>query len=350
MSALVLAPVLLAVVLVVSALGKLRDPSAAAAAFDALRVPPLLAAPWLRRALPWAEITLGVAVVALPRPFGVVASLAAVGLFAAYTWLVARALRSPEDVNCSCFGSLTSGRVTRWTLVRNVTLVAVAALAVVDSFEGRAPVVRAVEPGSLGWVTGAAVVAWVVLTILHEPVAQPDADVAGAESPASAEEDHDEDDYVRLPIPFAELTDASGATHQLRQLARQRAVLLVWLSLGCGSCQTILDRLPEWADRLGFVDVRPVFFRSDGVAARLPTFAEHHLLDPVGHAQEIFTTRGTPMAVLLGADGLVAGGPVLGVDAVTALVEDIIAQLDDAAAEASGSEGAAEASGAEVMT
>ena len=40
---------------------------------------------------------------------------------------------------------------------------------------------------------------------------------------------------------------------------------------------------------------------------------------------------GTPSAVLLGADGLLAGGPVGGGDEVREFVDDIIAQLAQAA-------------------
>ena len=36
---------------------------------------------------------------------------------------------------------------------------------------------------------------------------------------------------------------------------------------------------------------------------------------------------GRPSAVLLGADGALAGGPVAGADAVTTFVEDIVAEL-----------------------
>src|SRR6478609_3515150 len=61
--ALAIAPAILAVVLVVSGVGKLRSPAASAQAFTALKVPPPLDAPLVVTALPWVEIVLGVALV-----------------------------------------------------------------------------------------------------------------------------------------------------------------------------------------------------------------------------------------------------------------------------------------------
>ena len=44
-------------------------------------------------------------------------------------------------------------------------------------------------------------------------------------------------------------------------------------------------------------------------------------------ATSTFASTGRPAAVLLGADGLLAGGPVVGLMAVEAFVEDVVAEL-----------------------
>ncbi|MBW8732418.1 MAG: hypothetical protein JF622_16000, partial [Terrabacter sp.] len=121
--ALALAPVILAVVLVVSAVGKLRSPSASAEAFRDLRVPTTLSGRLVVEALPWGELLLAVALLLVGGPVGIVAAVAALLLFTAYLVLVVRAVGFDEDVDCACFGEFAPGRITRRTVVRNAWLV-----------------------------------------------------------------------------------------------------------------------------------------------------------------------------------------------------------------------------------
>jgi hypothetical protein len=51
------------------------------------------------------------------------------------------------------------------------------------------------------------------------------------------------------------------------------------------------------------------------------------LHDPRRWARETLGLDGTPAAVLLGADGLLAGGPVSGRDEVVAFVDEIAGEL-----------------------
>ena len=118
----------LTAVLVISGVAKLRDPRATRDAFDALRVPHVVAPDVSAKALPWVEIVLAVLLVAAPG--GWLAPVAAVllVLMLTYTWLVARALGFDEPVSCSCFGSLGRHEIDRTTLGRNVLLTALAAV------------------------------------------------------------------------------------------------------------------------------------------------------------------------------------------------------------------------------
>jgi hypothetical protein len=54
--------------------------------------------------------------------------------------------------------------------------------------------------------------------------------------------------------------------------------------------------------------------------------------DVEGNLAAALGATSSPAAVLLGADGLLAGGPVLGAEDVTALVEEIIEQIAQARA------------------
>src|SRR5829696_3548701 len=110
--ALALAPVILAVVLAASAVGKLRSPSVSAEGFRDLRVPGPLSGRVVVEALPWGELLLAVALVLVGGPVGVVAAVAALLLFGAYLVLVVRALGFEEDVDCACFGAFAPGRIS----------------------------------------------------------------------------------------------------------------------------------------------------------------------------------------------------------------------------------------------
>ena len=55
----------------------------------------------------------------------------------------------------------------------------------------------------------------------------------------------------------------------------------------------------------------------------------HAWFDPFGITRKAFAAA-NPSAVLLGTDGLVAGGPVHGEDAVVAFVADVAEQLREA--------------------
>lgn len=320
---------LIAATLLISGAAKLRDPAATAAGFDSLKVPKMLAADWMKRLLPWAEIALGLGLL-FPSPLAALAGGAALVLFGIYTWLIARALRSGEQADCNCFGSLASGQVTRRTLVRNCLLLLLAG-AVLLGAPGRGSVLVWVATG------GVQIWAWLLMLVLGMSLVaaslgseQATAPGPLATAPAAAGVDDDEEDYHRLPIPFASLRDANGVLVPLRQLAAQRPVLLVFVMPGCGPCAAVIANVNTWAAQLPMVDIQLV-------TRSIPQFFQYYtgvelagvgvLADPEGDLAATFGYLPTPAAVLLGADGWLAGGPVLGAPEITDLVEAMIAQL-----------------------
>ncbi len=165
---------ILAVVLVVSAVGKLRSPAASAQAFTALKVPAPFDSPVVVTAMPWVEIVLGVALVSLGGWIGLVISIAVLALFSAYLGLVVRARGFETDVDCACFGSLGPGRITSLTMWRNVWLVALAVGAVVVAASGDALLSRVISGTTpWQWLLAAAAAALTVLLQCNRQRSQP---------------------------------------------------------------------------------------------------------------------------------------------------------------------------------
>ncbi|MGB7962636.1 MAG: MauE/DoxX family redox-associated membrane protein [Propionicimonas sp.] len=346
--AILLSPLLVAGVLLMSGVAKLRHPGSDRDAFEALQVPAFLAAPWMMAALPYAEIALALGLL-LTQGWVLlgIAALAAL-LCAGYWVLIARAVVAKRKVSCNCFGQLTTGTVGPWTLARNSVLLLVALLAVADAALLRDVAIlriAALEPGQAWWFAGAVVTAALVALVIYEPPAAPVQPVALAApasaalasagsgstalAPAVAAADSDELEYVRHPIPEVSLTDADGNLVPLRELVRDRAVVLVWLSFTCAACGEVMTRLTGWADWIPQIEFRPVVADLAMLARRAPELsALGGLSDPGSYVQAVLGESAVPMAVVLGADGLLAGGPVLGLAAISEIVNDIADRFD----------------------
>lgn len=317
----------LACILAVSGVAKLRDPAAAAAGFRALRVPAPLTRPWVVAALPWVEIALAVGLVVAPGALFLAVAAAVAVLFAVYLTLVGRVVLTGQEADCGCFGSLTTGRVTAWTLARNVGLVALAALTLwAATALPDAVITRLFTVDAAGWgllaVSGA--VALTAALSAYEPPAPPAAEVTTV-APTASEDDLE--DYLRTPIPYGFLDTAAGDKVHLHDLVRTRAALLVFVSLGCGGCSQTLQELPGWVDRSPLLAVHTV---ADGVHVleqQYPHLLDSALGDAGGQVKQLLRIAGSPAAVLLGADRMLAGGPVVGSNNVHDFVEEIFEQL-----------------------
>jgi uncharacterized membrane protein YphA (DoxX/SURF4 family) len=80
--------------------------------------------PWAVRVVPILEVAIGAALVAgLPY-----AGWAAIALLVGFTVFLVLALLRGVEAPCACFGSMSSRPVTWWSVVRNVVLVALAAV------------------------------------------------------------------------------------------------------------------------------------------------------------------------------------------------------------------------------
>lgn len=151
-------------------------------------------------------------------------------------------------------------------------------------------------------------------------------------APEAAVED-DVADYQRTPIPDAVLLRPTGEPVTVRRLAAERARLLVAIDCLCAPARESINRLAEWQERLPILEVGLVvpFQLKPGTltpAQEAVSFYDHEAL-----ASSALGLHGKSSAVLLGADGLLAGGPVHGLDEVEAFVADIESQLQGAEAD-----------------
>ena len=301
-------------VLLVSGLAKLRDAQATRDAFDALSVPAFVPRGPGARVLPWAELGLGVLLLIAPRGWLVVPAAAVVALMLAYTALVARAMAFDESVACSCFGSLGRHDVDRTTLARNVLLTVLAATVLVFALTGDSVPSAVASLEAAGWWSLLAAVAAAAVAVL----------VIGSRSESAATDEVL--DYERQPIPFGVLA-TPDTTASLWELTSTQARLLVVLKPSCAPCTRTAERLDDWAAQLApAVGVIAVYPDEPSASAATQHAADLAAWEPEGNIRRTFSV-GTPAAVLLGADGFLAGGPVAGESSVADFVDEILDAL-----------------------
>lgn len=318
-------PLVLGAVLIASAVAKLRAPDDLSGWAD-LGVPRTLRRTWLLRLHPWAEAALGASLALLGGWLGVLAALVAVALMAAYTVLVARVAARSTDASCSCFGARR--RVGRVTVARNVwlTALAVGVAAVIWA----TPVVGGALAAGLPqfeWLIALAVSAVTAAFILWPETQHGEAEAATAETGVPVVSTAEDDlDYIRTRTPAVPVTLADGTLSTLRVLTTRRPLLLLAVSSTCGACETVMERRETYRKLMPEVDVRLLL-----TEPRTSRWAEPHepqsLHDEHGYVRESLGYGGSPSAVLLGADGLLAGGPVTGDRAVDRFVDDIYESL-----------------------
>ncbi|MDO5633344.1 MAG: MauE/DoxX family redox-associated membrane protein [Micrococcus sp.] len=350
-------------ILIASGLAKLPAPQATAEAFSRLRVPAALARPGLIRAYPVLEILLGLALwipLTVLRP--VFAAIAVV-LFIAFLVLV---LRGREDnVSCGCFGAASVRPITGLTVLRNILFVLLALAGLLEAIITLAVTGPAMKWWPMAGFTAGAVEWMLVVTLLAvaaafligretAPLAAEDqttpavapataapsaAGVTGSvpqqpaptQRPAGTVPDADDaqaagvdGDPPRHPLPSAMLHLPEGYA-PLDEYAATQATVFFRLSTGCGSCRQVIAHLAENPEAIGPVALRvlvPVSRPGDTPdTGEIPP--ELVLHDPRAAAATALGLTTFPSAVLAGTDGLTAGGPVFGAEAVLEFLEEI---------------------------
>jgi methylamine dehydrogenase accessory protein MauD len=148
------------------------------------------------------------------------------------------------------------------------------------------------------------------------PLPQP----APAPAPAAAQNGNS---IITLgqPAPDFNLPDLSGKQVRLADLKGSETLLLFW-NTGCGFCKQMLDDLKTWeADRPG--DAPKIVVFSSGPTADIQAMGLRSTVipDPSFTYGPRFGANGTPMAVLLDAQGTVASSVAAGAPSVLALAK-----------------------------
>jgi hypothetical protein len=326
-------PLTMTVMLLISGVAKLRHPDDLAG-WTEMGVPAPLRRKWLLALHPWGEITLGVLIALLGCWLGVIAGVLAVALMGVYTVLIATVLRRSDDASCACFGERK--QITGVTLARNIWLVllAVGTVCVIGGtplLGGAA--VAAVQGSAWGWLVGlaaAAVTTWLVTR--GEPADRSDGErpvPTGVPTADSTDEAGEELDYVRTRTPAIPVTLADGTVKTLRELSTGKPLLLLYVSQTCSVCQAAIDEVGAYRKLLPEVEVRLLLKQSPEDTRLTETAEPQSLHDPKSYVSDSFDGMwGTPAALLFGADGMLAGGPVVGPKDIDVFVKQMRVELD----------------------
>jgi peroxiredoxin len=121
------------------------------------------------------------------------------------------------------------------------------------------------------------------------------------------------------PAPELRLPDLTGKLVDLADFRGSQTLVLFW-NPGCGFCQRMLEDVKRWearppqgAPQLLVVSTGTVE-ANEALGLRSPV-----LLDEGFHAGSTFGANGTPMAVLIDAEGKIASQVAAGAQAVLAL-------------------------------
>ena len=146
--------------------------------------------------------------------------------------------------------------------------------------------------------------------------------------------------------PAFELPDLSGGRTSLAQLLGQ-PVLLIFFNPDCGFCREMMPGLagmsPHPAGRgeaggnMGEGTPRILVLSTGDVKQNRQLFAEHKVDLPVllqqdGEIASAYQANGTPSGYLIGADGKLASALVMGAEALLALADGKVAEVDRASA------------------
>lgn len=302
---------LLALVFVAAAVGKLLDREGSRASLGEFGVPQrwVPAVAWL---LPVLELL--VAATLLTQPFARAGAGLGLLLLAAFTLGVANAMRQGRAPDCHCFGQFYSAPAGPEAIVRNAAF-AVPAVLVLAAGSGDALSDIEDTGAALLAVSALAVALAVAGVVLLREVR--DLRAGGAEYARPPLE-------IGTPAPELRLVDGEGRDLAVRDiLSTDHSNVIVYVHPSCGPCEALAPHVERWRGSLAksvtllLVSGTP----SDGSPREAAATATPNTLWDVDDAAlDALHLPGTPAAVVVDREGAIASAPVMGVEAIEALI------------------------------
>lgn len=325
---------LLALVLVVSGVAKLMNSRVAVDAFVGLRLPRVLLRLKAPQLLPIGELVIAALLLVTSGPLAVVVAVGALALFIAYLVVIVRALTFDEPVTCSCFGELGLGAVDVFTAVRNVVLVALAALGVWSATHDNSVLQRMGDFDGGDWTWLAGVLGAIVLTWLitgeqghgrgHSSRAPGGSNTHPHNAGQSAGTHPTETVTAGAAIPDVALVRPDGTNVPLSSLSQDADALLLVVSPTCGSCVRVIEKARTWQRAIS--DVRTVLVLPSAVSENYAGLVRPEDFDVLFDPDFVLAAHvggATPAAVLFGADGRVASALLSGDQSITTFMDGL---------------------------
>ena len=321
------ATLVLGVVFAVAGVAKLRDQDGTRAAVAEFGLPT-----WALGAgaliLPASELAIaGLLIVPATSLIGsITASVLLAGFIAGISWNIARG-RHPE---CRCFGQLHSAPVGAKTIFRNLVLLGLASLPMIN---GGVSVSAALNESftdadrltlyvSFAGIVATSVLALIVYQLSNRVRELRNQLLRAALQPAALLP-------FGSPAPAFDLETAAGGSITLRDLTvRDVPTLLIFVSASCGPCQELMPEIARW--QAAYDHVVSIAMIASGPREGSISKARAHeltdvLLDEDGSISDAYGADATPSAILLNEDGDVDTEMVAGPDRIHQIIEAMIA-------------------------
>ncbi|MBI4469759.1 MAG: redoxin domain-containing protein [Acidobacteria bacterium] len=339
---LLIARLALAGAFAVAAIAKAADPAGSRKAMVGFGVPERLAAPagWSL-----AIVELLTAIALIPVQTAWLGALGAFALFAAFAIGIAVNLARGQSPDCHCFGQLYSKPVTWSTFTRELLLMGVAGLIIVQGknhagLSAVAWMTRLSRGEKLNLVLGSTVVALLVTAVVYlrrvlsqhgtlldrieavkkmveEEYAEPIVERTEANAPL-------EGLPVGAPAPGFSVASIAGGQVTLDDLlAEGKSVLLLFVSPNCSPCKTLLPEVDGWErDHGGQLTVAVLSKGGPDETRKSMTHygIRHLLLHAESRVADEYEAKWTPAAVLINPRGRIASRVNYGDEAIRTLV------------------------------
>jgi thiol-disulfide isomerase/thioredoxin/uncharacterized membrane protein YphA (DoxX/SURF4 family) len=326
--------ILLAVVFLAAAIGKLLDRNGTQEAARDFGVPPAVVGitAWV---LPLVETV--IAVLLVPASTAVLGAAAAIVLLGAFTVAIAISLRRGRRPDCHCFGRFHSAPIGTGVLVRNAVLISAAVVVLGtggglslstwwSDLDGTARGLVLVCSGVGAVFVLQLAVLWRLFVSYGTLLVRVDQLEAAVESLGALEgaEGGGRATYVGTPAPPFELAGLYGELMTLPALlAKKRPALFIFTDPNCGPCAALTPEIAVWQRAYeatiavtivsrGTVDENLVKFVAAGVTGVL--------VQSDNEVAERYRVPGTPSAVLIDAEGVIASELAVGGDEIRRLV------------------------------